>query len=101
MADENLITVNPVTKFTLKQWIQHPTTILLIIVTFAAWVLMVLYVKSVYSNNKYSQDRVSKLEKQIDEYTRTVMFKNNIEEELKKELKSQKQRADSLERIKK
>lgn len=68
---------NPVTKFTLAQWIKHPTTILLIAVTALAWGIMVLYVNSQLEQVTYLRERVAKLEKQVDQYTTSIMLKDS------------------------
>lgn len=67
-------------RYTLQEWIKHPTTILLILSVSAVWFLMLIVTNT--ANNKsrecleqvvYLRDRVEKLEKQTDEYVRAIM----------------------------
>ena len=69
---------NPASKFTLKEWVRHPTTILLISVTFIAWGVTWLYVKSQLEQVTYLRARVEKLESQIDEYTTANMIQRGV-----------------------
>lgn len=69
---------NPVSKFTLKDWIKHPTTILLIGVTALAWGVLTLYVNSQLEQVKYLRERITKLEAQIDEYTTANMIQRGV-----------------------
>lgn len=68
--------INPITKFTLKDWVKHPTTILLIVVTLLAWGVVWLYVNSQLEQVEYHRERVDKLEKQLDNYTTTILTKD-------------------------
>jgi len=87
---------NPLSKFTLKQWISHPTTILLIAVTFIAWGVLVIYVKSQLSQVEYLKLRITKLENQLDGYTSTILFQKAKEAGLEQELKTKVAELDSL-----
>lgn len=69
---------NPVTKFTLKEWVKHPTTILLIVVTLLAWGILTMYVNSQLEQVKYLRERVTKLEKQLDEYTTANLIQRGV-----------------------
>lgn len=87
---------NPVSKFTFRQWITHPTTILLIGVTSALWGLGVIYVNSQLQQVVYLKDRIQVLEereeenkKEMQAYIRALMFKET-------QLKEQKIAIDSL-----
>ena len=73
-------------KYTLKEWVKHPTTILLAIAVNVIWILIFMIVNGAKDTAKdankecleqvaYLRDRVEKLEKQLDNYTRTIMFK--------------------------
>lgn len=87
---------NPVSKFTLKDWVRHPTTILLVVVTTLAWGLLWVYVQSQLQQVEYLKSRVAKLEEQVDEYTKTVLFKEAKEKSMKEVIISQKIEIDSL-----
>lgn len=63
-------------KYTLKEWVRHPTTILLIIVSGVAYGITWIYVKNQLEQVEYLKERVTKLEDQVDRYTNTVMFKD-------------------------
>lgn len=72
-----------VNKYTLSQWIRHPTTILLIVAISIIQALIWHVVKKSDVSAKdcmeqvsYLRDRVEKLELQVDEYTKAVMFKD-------------------------
>lgn len=83
-------------KLTLKDWISHPTTILLILVTVIAYTVTIIYVRSQLSQVDYLQSRVAKLETQLDKYTNTILFKEATEKELKDKLHAQRIEIDSL-----
>lgn len=83
-------------KFTLRDWVKHPTTILLVIVTGAAWIILFVYVNSQLTQVEYLKNRVSKLELQIDKYTNTILFKEATEKSLKDTILIQKTKIDSL-----
>ena len=87
---------NPASKFTLKDWVRHPTTILLVVVTALAWGLLWVYVQSQLQQVEYLKSRVAKLEEQVDEYTKTVLFKEAKEKSMKEVIISQKIEIDSL-----
>lgn len=87
---------NPASKFTLKDWVRHPTTILLVVVTTLAWGLLWVYVQSQLQQVEYLKSRVAKLEEQVDEYTKTVLFKEAKEKSMKEVIISQKIEIDSL-----
>lgn len=86
----------PIQKFTLKEWVRHPTTILLTIVTAVAWGVLWIYVNSQLSQVDYLKKRIEKLEGQVDKYTNTIMFKDATEKELKGVIIDQKRELDSL-----
>ena len=71
-----MIPENSITKFTLKDWVRHPTTILLVTVTMIAWGVTWIYVQSQLEQVTYLRDRVDKLEKQVDQYTTAIMYKD-------------------------
>lgn len=83
-------------KFTLKDWIRHPTTILLIVVTGIAWGVLWIYVNSQLVQVEYLKGRVTKLEEQVDKYTNTILFKEATEKGLKDIIQNQKSKIDSL-----
>lgn len=71
---------NPVSKFSLKEWVKHPTTIMLFITVNVIWVLIFMVTDMAKDSNKdcmeqvmYLRERVTKLEKQVDSYTTTIM----------------------------
>lgn len=83
-------------KFTFKQWISHPTTILLIIVTTALWGIGALYFNSQLREVTYLKKRIEVLEKreektnqEMQAYIRALMFKET-------QLKEQRIAIDSL-----
>lgn len=87
---------NPVNRFTFKQWLSHPTTILLILVTTFLWALGVIYVNSQLQQVEYLKERIQVLEdreeetkKEMQAYIRALMFKET-------QLKEQKIAIDSL-----
>lgn len=72
-----------VNKFTLKEWIQHPTTIILIIAINVVWVLIFMVTDMAKDKSKecmeqvvYLRERLEKVEYQIDEYTTAIMYKD-------------------------
>lgn len=71
---------NPVSKFSLKEWVRHPTTIMLFITVNVIWILIFMVTDMAKDSNRgcmeqvtYLRDRVEKLEKQVDAYTTTIM----------------------------
>lgn len=75
--------MNEVNRYTLKEWVKHPTTILLIVAINIIWILIFMLTDRDKNRNEdcleqvtYLRERVEKLEKQVDEYTQTVMFKD-------------------------
>lgn len=71
------------TKYTLKEWIQHPTTIILIIAINVVWVLIFMVTDMAKDKSKecmeqvvYLRERLEKVEKQVDEYTTAIMYKD-------------------------
>ncbi|WP_437918597.1 hypothetical protein [Sphingobacterium sp. LRF_L2] len=87
---------NPVNRFTLSQWIKHPTTILLIIVTSVAYGIGFLYIASLNDQIKYLKQRTTSLESKLDEYTATILFQEAKEKGLKDELVKKEVQIDSL-----
>lgn len=89
----------PASKYTLKEWVRHPTTIILIISVNVIWILVFMVVDMGRDKSKecmeqvaYLRERVEKLEKQLDEYTTAIIFKNgqikvrdNVIDSLKKD----------------
>lgn len=76
---------NPVGKFTLREWVRHPTTIMLFITVNALWLLFLVYNNMAKDSNRdcmeqvmYLRERVSKLEKQLDEYTTAYMLQRGV-----------------------
>ncbi|NGM63524.1 hypothetical protein G5B30_16565 [Sphingobacterium sp. SGG-5] len=74
---------NTVNRYTLKEWVRHPTTIILIVAVNVIWVLIFVITDSAKDSNKdcleqvaYLRERVEKLEKQVDDYTKAVMYKD-------------------------
>lgn len=85
-----------INKYSLKEWIKHPTTIMLIIAMNVIWILIFIITDSAKTSNKecmeqvvYLRERIEKLEIQTDSYTRTVLFKDM-------QIKKQNQLIDSL-----
>lgn len=90
---------SPVNKYTLKEWVRHPTTIMLIVAVNLVWVLILVVVNMGKDQSadcmeqvSYLRERVVKLERQLDEYTTAMIFKNgqikvrdNVIDSLKKE----------------
>lgn len=81
-------------KIPLKDWVKHPTTVMLIFAVSAAWALLFVYTKTLSQRSsecleqvQYLRDRVSKLEMQQDEYVRTIMQKEMLIENLKEKSK--------------
>lgn len=73
--------MSEISKYTLKEWVRHPTTIILIVAVNVIWVLVFTITDGAKDSNKdcleqvtYLRDRVEKLEKQLDSYTTAVMF---------------------------
>lgn len=71
---------NPVSKFSLKEWVKHPTTIMLFVTVNVIWVLIFMVTDMAKDSNKdcmeqvmYLRERVTKLERQVDAYTTTIM----------------------------
>ena len=76
---------NPVSKITLKEWIRHPTTILLLITVNVIWILIFMVTDMAKDSNKdcmeqviYLRERVTKLEKQLDEYTTANIIQRGV-----------------------
>jgi|GEM_PF-1262929 len=78
---------SPVNKYTLKEWIRHPTTILLIIAVNVIWILIFIVVntsrdagesksKECFEQITYLRGRLDKVEAQLDEYTTAILFKD-------------------------
>lgn len=72
-----------VNRYTLKEWVRHPTTIILIVAVNVIWVLIFVITDSAKDSNKdcleqvaYLRERVEKLERQVDDYTKAVMYKD-------------------------
>lgn len=87
-----------VDKYDLKDWIKHPTTILLIVAMNVIWVLIFSITDSAKVSSRecmeqvvYLRERVDRLETQADAYTRAVLFKDL-------QLKRQRHLIDSLAR---
>ena len=85
-----------INKYSLKEWIKHPTTIMLIVAMNVIWILIFIITDSAKTSSKecmeqvmYLRERVEKLEAQTDAYTRTVLFKDM-------QIKKQSQLIDSL-----
>lgn len=85
-----------VNRFTLKEWVKHPTTILLMVVTGIAYSVIWIYVQSQLEQVEYLKDRVAKLEAQLDKYTNTILFKEATEKQLKEIVQAQRAEIDSL-----
>lgn len=83
-------------KFTLKEWVRHPTTILLIIVTGVSGTIGSALIYSLNSQISYLKTRVVKLETQVDQYTNTILFQEAKEKGLKDELVKKEVVIDSL-----
>lgn len=67
-------------KITFKEWVKHPTTAMMVIaLTIASMLVHVLLSRTADSNKEcmeqvmYLRERVSKLERQVDTYTTTIM----------------------------
>lgn len=88
--------MNELSKFTVKDWVKHPTTILLAIVSTVAYTVIFIYVNSQLAQVEYLKERVSKLETQLDKYTNTILFKEATEKELKEKVTAQRAVIDSL-----
>lgn len=83
-------------KLTLKEWVKHPTTILLI---FAVTIIQMFIQNTIRGSDvrieecmeqvMYLRGRVEVLEEQADEYTKAVLFKDM-------QIKKQSQLIDSL-----
>jgi len=87
-----------INKYSLKEWIKHPTTIMLIVAMNVIWILIFIITDSAKTSSKecmeqvvYLRERIEKLEKQSDSYTRAVLFKDA-------QIKQQLQLIDSLNR---
>jgi len=87
-----------VNKYTVAQWVKHPTTLLLVFTVTIIQMLIQHTVRRSDTSTKecmeqveYLRVRVDKLESQLDEYTRAVMFKDM-------QIKKQTQAIDSLKR---
>lgn len=94
---------SPASKYTLKEWIRHPTTIMLIISVNLIWVLIIIIVnmgkdsgddriKDLSAQVEYLKNRVGVLEKQVDKYTTAILYKDgqilvrdNVIDSLRKE----------------
>lgn len=87
---------NPVTNFSLKEWIRHPTTILLIVVSLVAWTVTGLFINSKTNETKEHKARADKYESRFFEYTNTIMFKEATEKELKEQIRVKQSKIDSL-----
>lgn len=83
MPDTN----NPANKYTLKEWVKHPTTIMLAIAVNLIWVLVVVIInmgkdsgtdriKDLSEQVVYLRERIDKLEEMQDKYTTTILFKD-------------------------
>lgn len=79
--------INPANKYTLKEWIRHPTTIMLIFAVNIVWILILVIVNmgkdSGDDRNEdcqrqlvRSQAREEALQSQLDKYTMTILFKD-------------------------
>lgn len=77
----------PASKYTLKEWIRHPTTIMLIIAVNLIWILILVIVnmgkdsgddrvKDLSDQVSYLKNRVEVLEKQVDRYTTAILYKD-------------------------
>lgn len=87
---------NPIKKFTLAEWIKHPTTILLIGVTFVSGTIGSILIYSMNTQIEYLKERIVKLETQLDQYTNTILFQEVKEKGLKDELVKKEIVIDSL-----
>lgn len=83
IIDTNMNTENPVSKYTLKEWIRHPTTIILIIAVNVVWILIFTITGMAKDKSKecmeqvvYLRERLEKVERQVDEYTTAIMYKD-------------------------
>ena len=72
-----------VNKYTVAQWVKHPTTLLLIFTVTIIQALIQHTVRRSDTSTKecmeqveYLRIRVDKLEGQVDEYTRAILFKD-------------------------
>ena len=95
MPDTN----NPANKYTLKEWVKHPTTIMLIIAVNVIWITVFIIVKMGQNQTDdcveqvtYLRERVDKLEHQVDGYTTAILYKDgqikmrdNVIDSLKKQ----------------
>lgn len=84
------------TKFTLKEWVKHPTTILLFVVSCVAWGVLWIYVESQLEQVNYLKERVTKLETQLDNFTNTILFKEAKEKAMEDIIRLQRLQIDSL-----
>ena len=76
---------NPVSKFSLKEWVRHPTTIMLFLTVNVIWILIFMVTDMAKDSNKdcmeqviYLRERVTKLEEQVDEYTTAYMIQRGV-----------------------
>lgn len=72
-----------INRYTLKEWVRHPTTIILIVAVNVIWVLIFIITDRAKDSQKdcleqvaYLRDRLDKVEKIVDDYTRAVMYKD-------------------------
>lgn len=70
-------------KYTLKEWIKHPTTIILIVAVNVVWILIFTITNMAQDKSKecmeqvvYLRDRLERVERQVDEYTTAIMYKD-------------------------
>lgn len=70
----------PITKISFIQWLKHPTTAMMIAAVSAVWILIFMVTDMAKDSNRdcmeqvtYLRERVTKLERQVDAYTTTIM----------------------------
>lgn len=87
---------NPVNKFTFTQWLKHPTTVLLILMTGVVYTVGGIWVNSQLKEVNYLKARIDTLEKreaervkEMQDYLRALMFKES-------QLKNQQAEIDNL-----
>lgn len=83
------------TKITFKEWVKHPTTAMLVAVMAIASFLVQVVIRNAGDSNKecmeqvmYLRERVGKLEKQVDQYTTTIMALRGVNTKLADSLAS-------------
>lgn len=76
---------SPGNKFSLREWVKHPTTILLFIAINVVWILIFTVTGMAQDKNKecmeqvmYLRDRVTALEEQVDTYTTATLIQRGV-----------------------